>query len=62
LDNLDFFDEKINLESIKDVYDPKLYHNSKEILDIDIILDKISDEGIKSLTDNEKEFLDKQKK
>ena len=61
-DNLDIFDKKIDLEMIKEAYNPDLYQNHNEILDIDVILDKISNKGIESLTDNEKEFLDKQKK
>ena len=62
LDNLDFFDGKIDLDRVKETYNPDLYRKNKEILDIDVILDKINDRGIESLTDNEKEFLDKQKK
>jgi|TARA_R110002020_G_scaffold110854_2_gene256098 hypothetical protein len=62
LDNLDFFDEKIDLDMVKETYNPDLYSMNNEILDIDVILDKINDSGIGSLTDNEKEFLDKQKK
>ena len=62
LDNLDFFDEKIDLDMVKETYNPDLYSMNNEILDIDVILDKINDSGIGSLTYNEKEFLDKQKK
>lgn len=36
--------------------------NNIEILDIDVILDKIYDSGLDSLTINEKEFLNNQKK
>ena len=36
--------------------------NTIEILDIDSILDKIYDTGLDSLTINEKEFLNNQKK
>ena len=64
MDNMDFFENKLDLEMIKQTYEPVGVWptNNSEILDIDVILDKINDRGIESLTDNEKEFLDKQKK
>ena len=42
-------------------YNPILHFKNDEILDIDVILDKINKEGISSLTITEKEFLDNQK-
>ena len=52
----------MDLSSIKEAYNPGIYNETRgEILDIDVILDKINEKGLKSLTNNEKEFLDKQK-
>ena len=63
LDNINFFKgDKVDFDFIKENYSPERYFKNNEILDIDVILDKINDEGIDSLTDNEKNFLDKQKK
>ena len=62
LDNLDFLKHNMDLSSIKEAYNPGIYNETRgEILDIDVILDKINEKGLKSLTNNEKEFLDKQK-
>ena len=68
LDNINFsFNDKINLDMSK--YDSRNTYErggewdiSPEILDVDIILDKINEKGIESLTIKEKEFLNKQKK
>ena len=48
---------------IKQTYEPSEVWptSNNEILDIDVILDKINERGIDSLTINEKEFLNKQK-
>lgn len=63
LDNINVFKgKKVSLDFLKENYDPEEFFKNNEILDIDVILDKINDKGISSLTDNEKEFLDKQKK
>jgi hypothetical protein len=63
LENLDFLKHNMDLSSIKEAYAPHMYNETiDEILDIDIILDKINEKGLESLTINEKEFLDKQKK
>jgi hypothetical protein len=63
LDNINGFKgEKVSLDFLKENYDPDKFFKNNEILDIDVILDKINDKGINSLTDNEKKFLDKQKK
>ena len=54
--------KKINLDMLKETYAPQgVWDINEEILDVDVILDKINKEGIGSLTINEKEFLDKQK-
>jgi len=64
LDNVNFsFNDRINLDILKEIH-PMAENDevNSEILDIDVILDKINNEGIGSLTINEKNFLDKQKK
>ena len=63
LDNMNFsFNDRINLNILKESYAPKGVEEeiSYEILDIDVILDKINKEGIGSLSIKEKNFLDKQ--
>jgi len=57
LDNSKLSIRPNKLEGIMDYVE-----NNVEILDIDIILDKIYDSGLDSLTINEKEFLNNQKK
>ena len=57
LDNSKLSIRPNKLEGIMDYVE-----NNVEILDIDIILDKIYDSGLDSLTINEKEFLHNQKK
>ena len=55
--------KKINLDMLKETYDPQVVWDiDEEILDVDVILDKINKEGLGSLTTNEINFLDKQKK
>ena len=63
MENLNFFENKLDLEMIKQTYEPSGVWptSNNEILDIDVILDKINERGIDSLTINEKEFLNKQK-
>jgi hypothetical protein len=50
----------VSFEMIKDYVSSDL--NSTEDLDLDSILDKISSTGFDSLSDEEKEFLDKKSK
>ena len=65
MDNLEFFEDKLDLEFIEKISKEDLEDNfnrlENETLDIDSILDKINEEGLNSLTINEKRFLDKQK-
>ena len=65
MDNLDFFENKMDLEFMEEFIKPHRTTNDHtmldENLDIDSILDKINERGIESLTINEKNFLDKQK-
>jgi len=65
MDNLDFFEDKMDLEFMEQFVKSDLEDNfdrfENETLDIDYILDKISEKGLSSLTINEKNFLDKQK-
>mgnify|MGYP003630123642 FL=1 len=62
MDNISFSKgDRMNLDFIKETYNPILHFKNDEILDIDVILDKSNKEGISSLTITEKEFLDNQK-
>jgi len=63
MENMSLFDNKLDLEMIKQTYEPigDWDKTNEEILDIDVILDKINKEGLGSLSNNEKNFLDKQK-
>ena len=64
LDRLESFDTFLNFNS-ENFYNPKQYEehfSEEENLDIDSILDKINNTGLKSLSIREKKFLDKQKK
>ena len=63
MDNLDLFKDNIDLNFIKETYKPyDKWIIKHETLDVDVILDKISKDGIKSISISEKEFLDNQKK
>jgi len=63
MDNIDFFKDNLDLNDIKETYKPyDKWVTKRETLDVDTILDKISKDGIGSITLNEKEFLDNQKK
>ena len=63
LGNLDLFKDNVDLNFIKETYKPyDKWVIKHETLDVDAILDKISRGGLKSITINEKEFLDNQKK